>query len=97
MFPGPDEMAFRRRRIAYRACHRGTKEMDWLLGRYAQATIGTASAVELAMLEHLIGMADPELHALILDPSAITDQTLAVAIGRIRRFHGLEGAGAAAE
>ena len=31
------DLEIRRRRAAYRAHHRGTKEMDWLVGRYADA------------------------------------------------------------
>ena len=33
----PDDLEMRRRRAAYRASHRGTKEMDIILGRYAEA------------------------------------------------------------
>ena len=34
-----DDAETRRRRAAYRACHRGTKEMDWILGRFAEAAL----------------------------------------------------------
>ncbi|TMJ66522.1 MAG: succinate dehydrogenase assembly factor 2, partial [Alphaproteobacteria bacterium] len=34
-----DDVERRRRRAVYRACHRGTKEMDWILGRFAQAAL----------------------------------------------------------
>ena len=32
-----DDVESRRRRAAFRATHRGNKEMDWLIGRFAQA------------------------------------------------------------
>ena len=34
-----DDVASRRRRAAFRASHRGTKEMDWLMGRFADARV----------------------------------------------------------
>ena len=34
-----DDVETRRRRAAYRASHRGTKEMDWMLGRYAERAL----------------------------------------------------------
>ena len=44
----------RRRRAAYRATHRGTKEMDWLLGRYAEAHLASMPDAELDEFERLI-------------------------------------------
>ena len=34
-----DDAETRRRRAVYRACHRGTKEMDWILGRFAERSL----------------------------------------------------------
>ena len=39
-----DDVAIRRRRAAYRASHRGTKEMDLILGRYAVARLPDMTA-----------------------------------------------------
>jgi len=41
--PMPDtrnDLDASRRRALYRAEHRGTKELDWLLGRFARAELG---------------------------------------------------------
>ena len=40
-----DDVASRRRRAVFRAGHRGTKEMDWLLGRFAEAETGGEGAL----------------------------------------------------
>lgn len=51
----------RRRRLRYRAWHRGTKEMDLVLGPYADAHVGALDAVELDRLEALMEEADTDL------------------------------------
>src|SRR6185436_18374500 len=54
-----DDVETRRRRAAYRACHRGTKEMDWILGRFAQAALQGMSADGLGVFERLLALPDP--------------------------------------
>ncbi|WP_238183519.1 succinate dehydrogenase assembly factor 2, partial [Methylobacterium trifolii] len=44
----------RRRRILFRAWHRGIREMDLIMGRFADAEIGTLSEAELDQFEALI-------------------------------------------
>jgi antitoxin CptB len=51
----------RRRRILFRAQHRGTREMDFLIGRFAAATIGELSEAELDDFERLIEVPDPDV------------------------------------
>ncbi len=51
----------RRRRLRYRAWHRGTREMDLLLGPFADACADTLSEPELTRLERLMEEADPDL------------------------------------
>ena len=53
----------RRKRLLFRCWHRGTREMDLILGRFADAEIATLSEHELAELEHLIEVPDPDLYA----------------------------------
>lgn len=55
----------RRRRLLYHAWHRGTREMDLILGRFADAEIGSLSEAEVAELEHLSDLSDGELYAWI--------------------------------
>ena len=50
------DLELRRRRAAYRAAHRGTKEMDWLLGRYGAAHLDAMSEAELATFEQLLSL-----------------------------------------
>ena len=53
----------RRKRLLFRCWHRGTREMDLILGRFADAEIADLTDDELAQLEHLIEVPDPDLYA----------------------------------
>lgn len=79
----------RLKRLLYRAAHRGTKEMDILLGRYAEARLGGMSAEELDRFEALIGLPDPDVQEWILAPGAEVDPLYRPLVVELRRFHGL--------
>ena len=51
----------RRRRLLYRATHRGTQENDILFGGFVRRHIGTFSELELAAVEALLEVPDNEL------------------------------------
>lgn len=58
-----DGLDDRRKRLLFRCWHRGTREMDMILGRFADAHIATLSDGELNDLERLIELPDPDLYA----------------------------------
>jgi antitoxin CptB len=53
----------RRRRIRFRAWHRGTREMDLLMGGFADAALAGLSDAELDEFEHLLDLPDPQVFA----------------------------------
>lgn len=81
----------RRRRILYRAWHRGTREMDLLMGRFADAHIGDLSEEEVADFELLIEVEDPDLFGWLGggEPAPQFDTPV---FHRFRQFH-LSGEG----
>lgn len=81
----------RRRRAAYRANYRGTKEMDWLLGKFAAAKLPGMDAAALTRFEQFLVLPDPELNAWLLDPARITGLEFAELVSAVRAFHGLDG------
>jgi antitoxin CptB len=83
----PDQ---RRRRAIYRATYRGTKEMDWLLGRYATAKVPKMSDAELTLFEQAIVIPDPDFHAWIIEPQPVMHGPFAGLIADIRAFHELD-------
>ena len=56
-----EDLAIRRRRLRYRAWHRGTKEMDLVLGPFADAHLEAFGAAELARLANLMDEEDTDL------------------------------------
>jgi antitoxin CptB len=90
-----DSTEIRQRRALFRATHRGTKEMDWLLGRYATAKVMTMVGDELTRFEALIQRPDPELQRWLMNggpqsaasPPAPPPPDVAAQIAAIRAFH----------
>ncbi len=80
----------RRRRAAYRATHRGTKELDWLVGRYAEAHLANMDNATLSRFEQLLVLPEPQLQAWLLAPADAPAQggDLADLVADIRQFHG---------
>ncbi|MCP8882064.1 succinate dehydrogenase assembly factor 2 [Devosia sp. XJ19-1] len=56
-----EDISIRRKRLRYRAWHRGTKEMDLILGPFADANIEAYDTAELDRLEALMDEEDPPL------------------------------------
>jgi antitoxin CptB len=81
----------RRRRATYRATYRGTKEMDWLIGKYADAKLPAMDADALSHFERFLVLPDPDLNIWLMDPKRVTAPEFAELIDDIRAFHGLDG------
>jgi antitoxin CptB len=56
----------RRRRILFRAWRRGVREMDLVMGRFADAHLPAMSEAELAEFERLLDVPDPQVFAWIV-------------------------------
>lgn len=56
-----EHLAIRLRRVRYRAWHRGTKEMDLMLGPFADAKLEDLEPSELDRFEQLLEEADTDL------------------------------------
>ena len=82
-----DEISMRRKKIRYRAWHRGTREMDLVLGPFADAHVQTLSLPDLDRFEALLDEEDPHLLKWVLEqeapPPSVDDDFL----GRIIADH----------
>jgi antitoxin CptB len=86
----PDnDLAMRRRRALYRATHRGSKELDFLLGRFAEKTVETMSVIEICVMERLIETPDPEIATSLFEGNSLGAPDLDSLMQRLRCFHGV--------
>ena len=84
-----DTLEIRRRRAAYRAAHRGTKEMDIMLGRYAEAVLPGLSDPDLQKFEQFLALPDPELQGWLLTSAQIDGAAFADLVAEVRKYNGL--------
>jgi antitoxin CptB len=76
----------RRKRLLFRCWHRGTREMDLILGRFADAEIASLRDDELAQLEHLIEVPDPDLYAALSGDVPLAPEYASDLFDRIKAF-----------
>jgi antitoxin CptB len=76
----------RRKRLLFRCWHRGTREMDLILGRFADAEIADLSDDELGELERLIEVPDPDLYAALTGDKPLAGEQASPLFDRIKAF-----------
>ncbi len=83
------DVEIRRKRALYRAHHRGTKELDLILGRYAKECVPGMGEAQLAAFERFLSLQDPDIDQWIRGKEAPAD--VAGVIDGIRSFYALKG------
>jgi antitoxin CptB len=81
-----DGLDERRKRLLFRCWHRGTREMDLILGPFADAAIADLSCGELAELERLVEVPDPDLYAALTGNAELSPGYAGALFGRIKSF-----------
>ena len=84
---GPAGLDERRRKLRYRAWHRGTREMDLVLGRFADAQLTAMSAAELDAFEALMEAPDPDLFGWIVGQAPVPVTFDGALFRRLVAFH----------
>src|SRR6266480_7305450 len=82
-----DGLDARRRKLLFRAWHRGMREMDLIMGRFADATIEQLAADELADFELLLEVPDRELLAWITGEFDVPPNYDTALFRRLRDFN----------
>ena len=80
----------RRKRLLFRCWHRGTREMDLILGRFADAEIAGLSDRELAEFEGLIEVPDPDLYAALTGDKPLAPEYASRLFDRIKSFRAMD-------
>jgi antitoxin CptB len=77
----------RRRRLLFRSWHRGIREMDLIMGRFADAWLAKLSEEDLREYERLIEVPDPELFAWITGVEDVPSSFDTALLAQLRAFH----------
>ena len=82
----PENLEVRRKLLLWRASHRGTKEMDLMLGGFVRDNIDSMQPSELDELEALIALPDPQLLAWIMGEEAVREDYRCATIERFLAY-----------
>lgn len=85
--PDQPDLDPRRRRLLYRATHRGTHENDLLIGGFVTTRIATFTEPELAELETLLELPDPALADWLTGRTPIPSDVDTPMLRRIKDAH----------
>ena len=85
MLPSPEPLDNRRRRLLFRATHRGTYENDLLVGGFVQARIARFSEAELDALEDVMELPDADLADWLTGRRPIPDELDSLMLRAIRK------------
>jgi antitoxin CptB len=81
------DLDVRRRKILFRSWHRGMREMDLIMGRFADVEIGTMSEADLDEFERLIEVPDRDLFHWISGELEIPENYDTAVFRRLKSFH----------
>ncbi len=82
-----DALAVRRRKLKFRSWHRGMREMDLIMGRFADACVDAMGPAELDDYERLMEAPDPELLGCVLSDEPPAGDLDTPMLRRLRAFH----------
>ena len=82
-----DGLDVRRRKLLFRAWHRGTREMDLIMGRFADAHMAQFNEQELEEFERLTEFPDPDLLAFITGAGDVPPDCDSAMLRRFWAFH----------
>jgi antitoxin CptB len=82
-----DKLDPRRRKLLFRCWHRGIREMDLIMGRFANEEIQDLAGPELDDFERLAEVPDPDLLAWVTGERETPVEYDTVIFRRMRDFH----------
>lgn len=73
-------------KLIYRSWHRGTKELDLILGNFISENIQNLSNIEIKNYEILLNCEDPDIYKWIVNQEEPNNSTLKDLISKIRAY-----------
>lgn len=83
----PEVLDVRRKKLKFHCWHRGTREMDLVLGRFADDRLATMTTEDVSALELLLEAPDSELFAWITGGKTAPANFDLPILREIRNFH----------
>ncbi|MEL6968446.1 MAG: succinate dehydrogenase assembly factor 2 [Pseudomonadota bacterium] len=77
----------RKKRLLYRAWHRGMREMDYVLGTFANEVLEGMADDELDDFEQLMTVPDPDMYKWLSGTTSVPPNWDTALVRRIRTFH----------
>jgi len=77
----------RRRKLRFRSWHRGIRETDLIMGRFADACLATLSEAELDDYERLLEVQDQDLFAWVTGEQPVPPELDRPAFRKLVAFH----------
>ena len=87
MVEADGSLELRRKRLLFRAWHRGIRETDLILGRFADTHAATFDADEIAEFESLLDLPDRDILAWVTGADAIPGEAASAMLDRVLAFH----------
>ena len=91
--PDSPELSPRRRRLHFRAWHRGTKETDLMVGAFVARHIATFTESDLDEIEHVLELDDVDLADWLTGRRPIPDEVATPMLNRMAEECAAPGAG----
>ena len=77
----------KRKRLIFRSWHRGTREMDLIMGSFAEANVPGFNEAELDLYEEVLQNPDPDVYDWILGRIAVPANLNNVIIEKLLQHH----------
>ncbi len=79
----------RQKRLIYRAHHRGTKELDWLLGKYVDEKVDTMDEAGIDHFDKLMSLPEPMIEGWLMGRDEDIAPEFAEIVSEIQKYHDL--------
>ena len=77
----------KRKRLIFRSWHRGTREMDLIMGTFADSCVNTLSEQELDLYDQLLEIPDPDLYNWVSGREAVPEEHLTAVMNMLLEHH----------
>ncbi len=89
-----DNISIMRKRLTFRSWHRGTREMDLMLGRFAEACLPEMGEAELGLYDRFLDNNDPDIFNWVSGYEPVPVEERNAVVDKLLAFYGVSTGGA---